>query len=172
MVCINAFHTDTKAEIAMVKKAAEAAGARCAVSSHWANGGDGALELADAVMDACNEKNEFKFLYPLEMKLATGWRKLPKWSTAPMVYPGHPRPKTKAKMLESDPQYNDYMTMMVKTHLSLTHDPGIKGCTQGLDTAYPRCPDLFRRQIPLPRGRDYQPDARHQLRPGLQKSGR
>ena len=33
-------------------------------ATHWANGGDGALELADAVMDACNEKNDFKFLYP------------------------------------------------------------------------------------------------------------
>ena len=56
VVCINCFHTDTKAEIAMVKKAAEAAGARCAVSTHWANGGDGALELADAVKDACKEE--------------------------------------------------------------------------------------------------------------------
>jgi formate--tetrahydrofolate ligase len=49
VVCINSFHTDTKDEIAMVRKAAEAAGARCAVSSHWADGGDGALELADIV---------------------------------------------------------------------------------------------------------------------------
>src|SRR5512136_1797559 len=69
VVCINAFHTDTKAEIAMVRKAAEAAGARCALSEHWLKGGDGALELADAVMDACKEKNDIKFLYPLEMKL-------------------------------------------------------------------------------------------------------
>ncbi|MEJ2740662.1 MAG: formate--tetrahydrofolate ligase, partial [Dehalococcoidia bacterium] len=69
VVCINAFHTDTKDEIALVRKAAEAAGARCALSTHWADGGDGALELADAIMDACNEENNFKFLYPLEMKL-------------------------------------------------------------------------------------------------------
>ena len=69
VVCINRFYTDTNAEVAAVKKAAEAAGARCAESQHWLKGGEGALELADAVIDACNEKNDFKFLYPLEMKL-------------------------------------------------------------------------------------------------------
>ncbi|PJC72319.1 MAG: formate--tetrahydrofolate ligase, partial [Syntrophobacterales bacterium CG_4_8_14_3_um_filter_58_8] len=67
VVCINAFHTDTKDEIAMVRKYAEKAGARCALSEHWLKGGDGALELADAVMDACKDKVDFKFLYPLEM---------------------------------------------------------------------------------------------------------
>ena len=69
VVCVNRFYTDTDAEVAAVKKAAEAAGARCAESQHWLKGGDGALELADAVIDACNDKNDFKFLYPLEMKL-------------------------------------------------------------------------------------------------------
>ncbi|MBZ4660208.1 MAG: formate--tetrahydrofolate ligase, partial [Desulfacinum sp.] len=64
VVCINAFHTDTKDEIEAVRKAAEAAGARCALSEHWLKGGEGALELADAVIDACNEESEFKFLYP------------------------------------------------------------------------------------------------------------
>ncbi|MHC4500811.1 MAG: formate--tetrahydrofolate ligase, partial [Planctomycetota bacterium] len=49
VVCINSFYTDTKDEIAAVRRAAEAAGARCATSSHWADGGDGALEFADAV---------------------------------------------------------------------------------------------------------------------------
>ncbi len=69
VVCVNRFYTDTNAEVAAVKKAAEAAGARCAESQHWLKGGEGALELADAVIDACNEKTDFKFLYPLEMKL-------------------------------------------------------------------------------------------------------
>jgi len=69
VLCINCFHADTKEEIDMVRKAAEAAGARCAVSTHWADGGDGALELADAVIEASEEKTDFKFLYPEEMKL-------------------------------------------------------------------------------------------------------
>jgi len=69
VVCINCFHTDTKDEIAMVRKYAEEAGASAPVSTHWADGGDGALEFADAVIDACKAEPQFKFLYPLETKL-------------------------------------------------------------------------------------------------------
>ncbi len=131
VVCINRFYTDTNAEVAAVKKAAEAAGARCAESQHWLKGGEGALELADAVIDACNEKKDFKFLYPLEMKLRDRVAKI-----ATEVYGADgvswsPEAEAKAKMLESDPQYADYATMMVKTHLSLTHDPTLKGVPKG-----------------------------------------
>ncbi|MHB8202529.1 MAG: formate--tetrahydrofolate ligase, partial [Desulfomonilaceae bacterium] len=69
VVCINSFYTDTKDEIAAVKRLSEAAGARAAVSQHWLKGGDGALEFADAVVDACEEKNEFKLLYELSLPL-------------------------------------------------------------------------------------------------------
>jgi len=131
VVCINAFHTDTKEEIAMVRKAAEAAGARCALSTHWANGGDGALELADTVMDACNQKNDFKFLYPLEMKLRERVDKIAKVVYGADGVSWTPDAEAKAKMLENDPQYADFATMMVKTHLSLTHDPSIKGTPKG-----------------------------------------
>jgi len=131
VVCINSFHTDTKAEIAVVKKAAEAAGARCAVSSHWAHGGDGALELADAVMEACNQKNDFKFLYPLEMKLRDRVDKIAKVVYGASGVSWTPDAEAKAKMLESDSKFSDYTTMMVKTHLSLTHDPAIKGTPKG-----------------------------------------
>jgi methylenetetrahydrofolate dehydrogenase (NADP+)/methenyltetrahydrofolate cyclohydrolase/formyltetrahydrofolate synthetase len=131
VVCINAFHTDTKDEIAMVRKAAEAAGARCALSTHWANGGDGALELADVVMDACNEKNDFKFLYPLEMKLRERVEKVAKVVYGADSVSWTPDAEAKAKMLEGDKKYDDFATMMVKTHLSLTHDPAIKGTPKG-----------------------------------------
>ena len=68
VVCINAFVTDTKAEIAKVRELCEAAGARVALSTHWEHGGEGALELADAVMDACNDKTEFKPLYSWDIR--------------------------------------------------------------------------------------------------------
>ena len=131
VVCINAFHTDTKAEIAMVRKAAEAAGARCALSTHWADGGDGALELADVVMEACEEKNEFKFLYPNEMKLRQRVEKIAKTVYGADGVNWSPEATEKAKMFESDAKYDEYATMMVKTHLSLTHDPSIKGTPKG-----------------------------------------
>jgi len=131
VVCINMFHTDTADEIKMVTKAAEAAGARCAKSSHWANGGDGALELADAIIDACNEKNDFKFLYPLEMKLRDRVAIIAKEVYGADGVTWAPEAEQKAKMLEADPKYADYSTMMVKTHLSLTHEPSLKGVPKG-----------------------------------------
>jgi len=127
VVCVNCFHTDTEAEIAVVRKAAEAAGARCAKSEHWAKGGQGALELADAVIDACNEKNEFRFLYPLEMKLRDRVAKVAKEVYGADGVSWTAEAEAKAKMLENDPKYADFATMMVKTHLSLTHDPVLKG---------------------------------------------
>jgi methylenetetrahydrofolate dehydrogenase (NADP+)/methenyltetrahydrofolate cyclohydrolase/formyltetrahydrofolate synthetase len=131
VVCINSFHTDTKAEIAMVRKAAEAAGARCALSEHWLKGGDGALELADAVKEACEEKNDFKFLYPMEMKLRERVDKIAKVVYGADGVSWSADAEAKAKMLEANPKYNEYATMMVKTHLSLTHDPTIKGTPKG-----------------------------------------
>ncbi len=131
VVCVNCFHTDTAAEIAAVRKAAEAAGARCAKSEHWAKGGQGSLELADAVIDACNEKNEFRFLYPLETKLRDRVAKIAKEVYGADGVSWSAEAEAKAKMLEADPKYADYATMMVKTHLSLTHDPVLKGVPKG-----------------------------------------
>lgn len=131
VVCINRFHTDTKDEVAMVRKYAEAAGARCALSEHWAKGGEGALEFADAVIEACNEPNDFKFLYPLEMKLRDRVALVAKEVYGADGVSWTPEAEAKAKMLEADPKYDDYATMMVKTHLSLTHDPAVKGVPKG-----------------------------------------
>jgi len=131
VVCINAFHTDTKEEIALVRKHAEQAGARCAMSEHWAKGGEGALEFADAVIDACKEKNEFKFLYPMEMKLRDRVALIAKEVYGADSVSWTPEAEAKAKMLEADPKYDEFPTMMVKTHLSLTHDPAVKGTPKG-----------------------------------------
>jgi len=131
VVCINCFHTDTKYEIAMVKRAAEAAGARCAKSTHWADGGEGAIELAEAVLDACHEGNDFHFLYPMGMKLRERVDLIAREVYGADGVTWRPAAEAKAKMLESDPKYNDYSTVMVKTHLSLTHDPELKGVPKG-----------------------------------------
>jgi methylenetetrahydrofolate dehydrogenase (NADP+)/methenyltetrahydrofolate cyclohydrolase/formyltetrahydrofolate synthetase len=131
VVCVNAFHTDTKDEIAMVRKAAEDAGALCAVSTHWADGGDGALELADAVTEAAEASHEFKFLYPLEMKLRDRVEIIAKEVYGADGVAWTPEAEAKSKMLEGDAKYDEYTTMMVKTHLSLTHDPALKGVPKG-----------------------------------------
>jgi formate--tetrahydrofolate ligase len=131
VVCINAFHTDTKDEIALVRKHAEAAGARCALSEHWAKGGEGAIEFAEAVVEACNEPNDFKFLYPLEMKLRDRVAMIAREVYGADGVAWTPEAEAKAKMLEADAKYDEYATMMVKTHLSLTHDPAVKGTPKG-----------------------------------------
>ncbi len=131
VVCINAFHTDTKDEIAMVRKIAEQAGARVALSEHWLKGGDGALELADVVMDACKEKPNFKFLYPLEMPLRQRVEMVAKEVYGADGVSWTPDAEAKAKRFEADPALKNFNTMMVKTHLSLTHDPTKKGVPKG-----------------------------------------
>jgi formate--tetrahydrofolate ligase len=131
VVCINRFYTDTDAECAVIRKAAEAAGARCAESKHWELGGEGSLEFADAVIEACEQENDFKFLYPLEMKLRDRVATIAKEVYGADGVTWSPEAEAKAKMLEGDPKYADFATMMVKTHLSLSHEPTLKGVPKG-----------------------------------------
>jgi formate--tetrahydrofolate ligase len=131
VVCINAFHTDTPNEIAAVKRLAEAAGAKAPVSNHWLKGGDGALEFADAVVDSCEIKNEFKLLYPIEMPLRQRIELIAKevYGADGVTYTAEA--EAKAKRMEADPELAKLGTCMVKTHLSLSHDPNIKGVPKG-----------------------------------------
>jgi len=131
VVCINAFHTDTKNEIALVKKYAQQAGARCATSEHWLKGGDGALELTDAVIDACGEKVDFNYLYSLDMPLRKRVETIARevYGADGVVWTADA--EAKAKNFEADAKFKDYNTMMVKTHLSLSHDPALKGVPKG-----------------------------------------
>lgn len=131
VICINAFYTDTKEEHDLVKRIAEQAGARAAVSQHWLKGGDGALELADAVIDACKEEVNFNYLYPLEMPLRQRVETIAKEVYGADGVDWAPLAEEKAKKFEADPAYADYSTMMVKTHLSLSHEPTWKGVPKG-----------------------------------------
>jgi len=127
VVCINSFHIDTKAEIELVRKIAEQNGALAAVSGHWLKGGDGAIELAEAVIQACDEKNDFKFLYDLNTPLRQRIEIIAKqvYGADGVTYTDEALEKAKA--FEADPQASELGTCMVKTHLSLAHDPDIKG---------------------------------------------
>ncbi|MCG2722068.1 MAG: formate--tetrahydrofolate ligase [Thermodesulfovibrionales bacterium] len=131
VVCINAFFTDTENEIKAVRKLAEAAGARVALSKHWQFGGEGALELADAVVDACNEPNDFKFLYELSMPLRQRIDIIAKEVYGADGVEYSPEALAKAKRMEADPDITQLGTCMVKTHLSLSDNPNIKGVPKG-----------------------------------------
>ena len=127
VVCINSFHTDTKAEISLVRKVAEQNGALAAVSNHWLKGGDGAIELAETVIAACNKKNSFRFLYELDTPLRKRIELIAKeiYGASGVTYTDGALEKAKA--IEADRQAGKLGTCMVKTHLSLSHDPDIKG---------------------------------------------
>ncbi len=131
VVCINKFYTDTDDEIRVIRRVAEQAGARVAVSEHWLKGGKGALELADAVIDACNEPNDFKFLYDLKLPLKQRIEAIAKevYGASGVTYTADAQ--AKVERLEKDPESADMLTCMVKTHLSLSHDPAKKGRPTG-----------------------------------------
>ncbi|MBS3732774.1 MAG: formate--tetrahydrofolate ligase [Desulfobacterales bacterium] len=131
VVCINCFPTDTKAEIELVKKKAEEAGARCAPSTHFMDGGDGALEIADAVIDACEEESKFEFLYSMDKPLRERVDTIAREVYGADGVDWLPDAEKKLEMLDSDPQFKEYSTMMAKTHLSLSHEPTWKGVPKG-----------------------------------------
>ncbi len=131
VVCVNSFYTDTKAEIELVRKVAEQNGALAAVSEHWLKGGDGAVELAEAVVQACDEKNNFKLLYELETPLRQRIELIAKEVYGADGVEYSDEALEKAKALEADPISKTLGTCMVKTHLSLSHDPDIKGRPSG-----------------------------------------
>jgi len=128
VVCVNSFHTDTKAEIELVRKIAEENGALTALSEHWLKGGDGAIELAEVVCQACEQKNNFKLLYenntPLRKQIELIATEV--YGAKGVTY--SPEALKKVEGFESDPKGLDgFGTCMVKTHLSLSHDPNLKG---------------------------------------------
>ena len=131
VVCINRFYTDTDAEIALLKKLCKEHGVRCAESNHWRYGGEGAIELAKAVVEACEEPVNIKFLYDLDMPLRQRVELIAKEVYGADGVDWAPLATQKAERFESDPKYKDYCTMMVKTHLSLSDDPTKKGVPTG-----------------------------------------
>ncbi|MBI4651899.1 formate--tetrahydrofolate ligase [Candidatus Desantisbacteria bacterium] len=131
VVCINAFYTDTDNEIKAVRRLAEAAGARVALSKHWEKGGDGATELADAVIDACNEPNDFKLLYEISTPLRQRIELIAKEVYGADGVDYSADALAKAKAMEADPEIAKLGTCMVKTHLSLTDNPNLKGAPRG-----------------------------------------
>ncbi len=128
VVCINGFHTDTKAEIKLIRKIAEQNGALTAYSEHWGKGGDGAIELAETVIASSEEKNNFKFLYELNTPLRKQIELIAKevYGAKGVTYNTEAMKKLKA-FEASNGEFDGFGICMVKTHLSLSHDPNLKG---------------------------------------------
>ncbi|MCB0154268.1 MAG: formate--tetrahydrofolate ligase [Anaerolineae bacterium] len=131
VVAINRFHTDTDAEIELVKKLAVQAGAEQAVmANHWAEGGPGAAELAEAVVAACEKPSNFQFLYPLEWSIKQKIEKiaLDMYGADGVSY--EPLAEQQIKTFEAA-GFGNLPICMAKTHLSISHDPALKGRPKG-----------------------------------------
>jgi len=131
VVAVNRFAHDTPAEIELVRRVAEQAGAEAAVmADHWAQGGAGAIELAEAVVAACEKPSNFQFLYPLE------WSIKQKIETiATRIYGADGvdyDPKAEKQIAAYEKAgYGKLPICMAKTHLSLSHEPSWKGVPKG-----------------------------------------
>jgi formyltetrahydrofolate synthetase len=131
VVAVNSFKYDTEAEIKLVQKIAEAAGAEGAFKcTHWMHGGKGAIELGEAVMAAAKKRSQFEFLYPLNISIK---EKIEKIATCIYGADGVDyMPEAEAKIeLYTRLGFSKLPICMAKTHLSLTHDPVLKGRPTG-----------------------------------------
>ncbi|MGH7321657.1 MAG: formate--tetrahydrofolate ligase [Candidatus Rokuibacteriota bacterium] len=131
VVAINAFDTDTDAEVELIRQRALAAGAEGAYRSEvWAKGGAGAEELAAAVLKAAEKPKQFRFLYelarPITEKIET---------IATLIYgaDGVDYSPAAERQIKSYTElgFGDLPICMAKTHLSISHDPALKGRPRG-----------------------------------------
>jgi formyltetrahydrofolate synthetase len=131
VVAVNKFPTDTQEELEAVRKLALEHGAYAAeVNEGFERGGDGALALAEAVVDAADQPSSFEFAYPLDAPIAEKIRAI-----ATKVYGADgiellPVAKQRAEAFEQS-GLGDLPICMAKTHLSLSHDPALKNAPTG-----------------------------------------
>ncbi len=127
IVVINRFPTDTPAEIKLVKEKSLAAGAAAAVTHNvWAEGGEGGIELAEAVVEATSKPNNFHHLYPLNLSIKEKIEII-----ATKIYGADgvnytPLAEKKIKLF-TEVGFDNLPMCMAKTHLSLSHEPNVKG---------------------------------------------
>jgi formate--tetrahydrofolate ligase len=131
VVAINRFATDTDQEIDLVKKIAIGAGAEDAVVSEvWRKGGEGGVHLAEAVIKASRKTSNFKVLYPLDMPIKEKIERIATriYGAEEIAY--EPLAEKQIKLL-TKAGFGDLPVCMAKTHLSLSHDPSLKGRPHG-----------------------------------------
>lgn len=131
VVAVNSFKTDTPAEVELVRQAAIEAGAEDAVvATHWMDGGEGAVKLAEAVVRAAEKPTNFRFLYPLDWSIK---QKIEIIATEIYGADGvEYLPEAEAKIeLYTKLGFDKLPINMAKTHLSLSHDPNLKGVPKG-----------------------------------------
>ena len=159
VVCVNRFTGDYDSEVEAIREQALEAGAeKVVVSEVWAKGGEGGTEVAEAVVEACEKKGDFHLLYPDDASIK---EKIEAIATRVYGADGVEYSRTARRKIRqfTDLGYDDLPICMAKTHLSLSHDPALKGRptgftlpvrdirpSMGAGFLYPLCGDM--RTIP------------------------
>jgi formate--tetrahydrofolate ligase len=130
VVAINAYPADHPSEYRVIRDTAAALGVRCAVSTHFAQGGTGAVELAEAIVEAAEQPTDFRFLYPDHASLR---EKIETIATKVYGADGVSYSATAARQLDTYERsgFGAMPVCMAKTHLSLSSDPSLKGAPTG-----------------------------------------
>ncbi|CAF9937849.1 MAG: tetrahydrofolate synthase [Heterodermia speciosa] len=131
VVAINKFETDTDAEIAVIKEEALAAGATDAIpANHWAEGGQGAVELAKGVITASSKEKDFKLLYGLEGSVQERIEKIGKtmYGAEQVEFSELAQKKVDTYQKQG---FGNLPICVAKTQYSLSHDPSLKGAPTG-----------------------------------------
>ncbi|KAF9564640.1 FTHFS-domain-containing protein [Agrocybe pediades] len=131
IVAINQFATDSEAELALVREEALKAGADAAVvTNHWAKGGAGARDLAEAVIQICEGESQFKFLYDLDRSIEEKIDIIGK-----EIYGADGIELSELARQQVDTYtrqgYSNLPICMAKTQYSFSHDPKLKGVPSG-----------------------------------------
>ncbi|MDH3609586.1 MAG: formate--tetrahydrofolate ligase [Gammaproteobacteria bacterium] len=127
VVCINHFNTDYAEEINYVEHALENSDKSVAVSKHFEQGGDGAIRLAEAVIDACNKEQNFKFLYPESISVEEKIKIIATNVYGAKEISYSPAANEKLKHINQDKELKNFQVCMAKTPLSLSDNPIKKG---------------------------------------------
>ncbi|UCD55837.1 MAG: formate--tetrahydrofolate ligase [Candidatus Omnitrophota bacterium] len=131
VVCINRFSTDTDKEIHAIKCRAIDLGANSvAVSDAWKTGGQGGIELAENIIEACKIKHDFRFLYPLDMPIKDKIRRIARtiYGAGDVAFSDQANKKA---LIFKKLKFDNLPICMAKTHLSLSHNPKRKGRPHG-----------------------------------------
>ncbi|MFW5942231.1 MAG: formate--tetrahydrofolate ligase, partial [Chloroflexota bacterium] len=131
VVAINRFKDDTDAEVELVRKIALEAGAEDAVmTNHWAEGGQGSIELGKAVIAACEKPSNFEFLYPLDASIK---EKIEAIATKVYGADGVEYSEEAERKIERYNRlgFSELPICMAKTHLSISHDASLKNVPKG-----------------------------------------
>ncbi len=131
VVCINRFTYDNEEELILVQKLCEEQGILASVSEHWSKGGEGALDLADKIIEASNRQSNFQYLYDMELPLLSKIEIIARNIYGADSVEFSSVALEKLNKINSKEEFSDFYLCIAKTHQSLSDNPQLRGVPKG-----------------------------------------